>query len=496
MSRRALRAGLCALAALAFLLAAFVPWFESQRGTGGDDDGPRASYQLQGGERCDHGRCHDVGYTGARGLGDDGFAALGWATLAGALGTVALTLAVAGVRRRHRPLRAWAATSAALTAGLGAMFVASETLSRSDDVARGWGLAALVIGAMVAGLGLAAPSSEPLVEHRPERRWALVVALAGGAGVAWLSLANHGWWHGVGAFRAIAASPLGREVCDGDDCQSGALGGGDDGFRLCARLTVGLIAALLVPATGAAARTAWGYAAGAWGVATVILALLGLAVGVGAAALHPSGVADSLAWGLPTFAAALVATTAAALLARRRMTATELDEPEASAPVRTGLQPRAATAVRLVLPSLGAAPAPTTATAPAATTSAAAVAVTSISPGIGVWTRPLAPAPEDAHAGPRVLGGPSLAPAPAAVVGAHEPGVPPNPATASPPWALATREAFEPPPPPRATATPSPVVTAPVLARRVSPTCPGCRQATLWHGKRGAWWCSTCKRVL
>ena len=34
------------------------------------------------------------------------------------------------------------------------------------------------------------------------------------------------------------------------------------------------------------------------------------------------------------------------------------------------------------------------------------------------------------------------------------------------------------------------------LAPRPSPYCPTCRVATLWHAKRAAWWCSTCKRTL
>ena len=46
------------------------------------------------------------------------------------------------------------------------------------------------------------------------------------------------------------------------------------------------------------------------------------------------------------------------------------------------------------------------------------------------------------------------------------------------------------PPPPRPAPAPAP------MAARPSPYCPTCRVATLWHAKRGAWWCSTCKRTL
>lgn len=58
-----------------------------------------------------------------------------------------------------------------------------------------------------------------------------------------------------------------------------------------------------------------------------------------------------------------------------------------------------------------------------------------------------------------------------------------------------------PPPPPPMMAAYLPPLSAPPpaaapLGPRPSPICPQCRGATLWHGKRAAWWCSTCKRAL
>ena len=607
MSRRAFRAGLCALAAALFLLAAFLPWFESRRPAAPDDeDAARASYQLQGGERCERGRCKPVAYTGARGTRDDLFALLGWATLAGALGTVALTLATAGARRRHRPLRAWAATSAAISAGLGATFVASEIISRHDDVSRSWGLVVIVAGAIIAGVGLALPEAAGAPDRRPERRWGPAVALAAGSVIAWISLADHGWWQGVGAFRTIAASPLGREVCDGDDCQSGALSGGGDGFALLARLSVALIAALLVPAMGAAARAAQARAPGAWGVSAVALALAALVAGAGAALLAPAGAASSVDWGVPGAAVALLAVTAGALLARRWVTSVERDDADLPAPVsaraavalRGGLpsaaqgglppsgsragvpevahggQPSAASrgglpsanpggrlagvdvapGARPVLPSLSppppsatpASPAPPDTTyaayarylppqpaapepAPAAIDTPYDDYVTFMPPTL--QTPPASPPPAPlgppAYASfrPPPTSGPTygtMVPlaAPAAVspfaptmppaaappggtpwpspAVARWPSAPPAPAHgAAPPWAGAPRDQFA-PPRPGASGPPGrgQVAAAPPLARRASPLCPGCKQSTLWHSKRSAWWCSACKRVL
>jgi hypothetical protein len=41
-----------------------------------------------------------------------------------------------------------------------------------------------------------------------------------------------------------------------------------------------------------------------------------------------------------------------------------------------------------------------------------------------------------------------------------------------------------------------PAPAASPIARRPAPLCPTCRSATLWHGKRAAWWCTTCKHAL
>ena len=552
MSRRALCAGLCALAAVAFLLAAFLPWFESRRGGGGGDDDdserPRASYQLQGGERCERGRCKDLTYTGGPGLRDDVFAVLGWTTLAGALGSVTLMLAVAAARRRHRPLRAWAAASAATTAGLGAMFVASETVSRQDDLARGWGLAAVTVGAIVGGIGLALPATAAAPDRRPERRWLPALGLMGGAAIAWLSLTDHGWWHGVGAFRAVASSPLAREVCDGDDCQSGALLGGGAGFAVLGRLTVALAAALLLPALGAAARVVQGRAAGAWGAIAAGLAAVALACGAGAAALHPAGTAEGLAWGLPGFASGLIAVIAAALIARGWVTATEAGEvviaaappsgparlaPRVATP-RPALAPLAAAGARPVLAPLGARPdpssplaAPPTDAAPdpyaASSPIAAAPPPIDAAPNPYVPASPIASAPNPYPPSSPIASAPSPIAAASAPLDARSPfarppspyappvalatappgmastGPRPPPGAPSPAWVNAPREQFVPPRPDANAGGPpvrGQVVTAAPLARRASPTCPTCKQATLWHGKRGAWWCSACKRAL
>lgn len=581
MSRRALRAGLCALAAVAFLLAAFLPWFESRRG-GGDDDpeSPRASYQLQGGEACARGRCRDVGYTGAPGTRDDVVAGLGWTTLADALTAVTLLLAVAAARRRHRPLRAWAATSAASAAGLGALFVACETISRRDDIERGWGLAAITVGAVIAGVALALPAAEGPPDRRAWRRYGPALAIAGGAMLAWLTLTDHGWWRGVGAFRAIAASPLGREVCDGNDCQSDALALGGSGFLLLARLTAALIAALLVPALGAAARAAAARAPGAWGVAAMVLALAALATGTGAAVLHPSGGPDGVAWGLPACGAALAAVTLGALVARRWVTSVEdvavvAAPPRPSTPLSRALGPRPAPgaagapalaprppgAPRPVLPALGAAAAAAPASAgppsPAGPVPTSSLAATNpwlgalpvggaapaptgpIDPMAGPGRSPFAPpvaaavAPRSPYAPPVATDGPAgamaVAPrspyappaspyappvAPSAPASPYAPPASPsapaspyarpgfNPAGATSPYAppaaiAAPRDAFVPPRPGAAAPPVRGQVVAPApMARRASPSCPQCRQATLWHGKRGAWWCSACKRTL
>jgi len=41
----------------------------------------------------------------------------------------------------------------------------------------------------------------------------------------------------------------------------------------------------------------------------------------------------------------------------------------------------------------------------------------------------------------------------------------------------------------------APAAPAP-MPRRVAPLCPTCRSSTMWHGKRAAWWCTTCKHAL
>jgi hypothetical protein len=521
MSRRALRAGLCAAAAIAFLLAAFLPWFERWRAGDDGDDGPRATYQLQGGERCERGRCKNVGYTGAPGMRDELFAVSGWATLAGALGTVALTLAVAAARGRQRPLRGWAGASAATTAGLGALFVAGETISRHEELIRGWGLASTSLGALLAGVAIALPTEAAPPDRRPERRWLPTTLLAGGALIAWIALADHGWWRTAGAFRALAASPLGQQVCDGDECTTAALAGGGGAFAALARLTVMFAAALLVPAAGAAARVAQGRAAGAWGIAALTLAALALGCGGAAAALHAARAHDTIGWGLPAFAVGTAAVPVAALLARRWITALDVEDVVLAPTPRTGAiaariagategtplgpiaiatrvpggMPPPTSGAKPVLPSLGAPPSPSPSPSPGANAIASAGPGPSpspfpvASPGANPSPFPVASPGANALPPPSPPAAPSARPAPSLAPG-H---LPPAP---KPAWAALPRADFVPRPGEPGPSARVVVAAPPSLARRVAPRCPTCKQSTLWHAKRGGWWCTACKKVL
>ncbi|MBL8626907.1 MAG: hypothetical protein JNK64_36805 [Myxococcales bacterium] len=69
---------------------------------------------------------------------------------------------------------------------------------------------------------------------------------------------------------------------------------------------------------------------------------------------------------------------------------------------------------------------------------------------------------------------------------------PPPAAPTAPPAIAAYAPALSPAPP----SLHRPAVAPAPLAPRPSPYCPTCRVATLWHAKRAAWWCSTCKRTL
>ena len=90
--------------------------------------------------------------------------------------------------------------------------------------------------------------------------------------------------------------------------------------------------------------------------------------------------------------------------------------------------------------------------------------------------------------GPRPVLAPLGAPTAAAVA-------PPTAAAPAPPAIAAYAPALS-PAPPRPMTQPLRPPTAPVMAPRPSPYCPTCRQPTLWHSKRNAWYCSACKRTV
>jgi len=480
MTPRAASAGLCALAAIALLIGAFVPWLavEPRTARDGDDsflgmfddggprrsydygarsvdfaapEGLRANYGLTGGEVCERVRCQPRSYTGRPGLADDLFAWLGRVTMGFTLGGVALLVVLAFARGRRRPiLRAWVATAAAFAAASGGAFVASENLSRRvPDLQMANGLLAVVVGAVLAGLGAAWPTGGARPAVSPARRYGLAAAVAVLAMLAWVTVARRVWWAGSESFDVLRASPLGLEVCDDGRCHVAAIGGGRVGLTILARLTVALTAAALVPALGTAARALRGVAPGAWAWTTVAVAGLALATGTGAVVSYAGNEVMGPSWGVPVFGVALAGVIAAAVMAALGLRATDDDAGEL-APARV-VDPAGVFGPRVIpgrppvkphLPALGAAPPLVTAGAVATGAAAAsAAAVANIT----------APAPQ----------------APPVPVPVPVPAAPASPAAA--------------PAPP---------------TRRTAPTCPTCRVSTLWHGKRAAWWCSTCKQTL
>ncbi len=452
MSRRGIRAGLCALAAVAFFVAAFLPWFESARGAPRDtwsESSARAVYQLHGGERCERGRCRDVAYSGRPGVADDLFAALGWTTLAGCLATASLALVTAGSRRSRRRHGGWAATAAAITVAAAAMFIASQTLSEGANLVRAWGLTFTVIGAITLGIGVGLPDTGG-VPMAPARAWGAALALAAGALVAWASLVDHGWWRATATFDQVTGSPLGLEVCDGPACRIANRPQDGAGYRLLAWLTVGAAAATLVPATIAAVRTAMARAAGTAGLAAALVATGAAVVGAGCALGYPGQRLVSVDWGVPGFALGMAAVIVGALASRRWCTVTDVDATPAPAPSIAPTRPAAVAPARPPL------------------------APTGVSPLPGARP-PLAPRWASPPPGPR-------------------PPLPPL-ATSAP---LATTAPAGPRRPTMTATTTAPAAAGPGrdLGRRAPPRCPGCGQSTLWHGKRTAWWCSACKRVL
>jgi hypothetical protein len=249
-------------------------------------------------------------------------------------------------------------------------------------------------------------------------------------------------------------SPLGVEICDNGECRLAGALGATSRLRVLACLTSLFAAALIAPAFGTAARVARGIAPGAWAWAAAVLAGCALGAGVATWASYPPSDIMTVGWGLPVFAIAMAGTGAAAvtsvMLFGARDDETEGGGVRPAAAMTGGIAPGA----RPVLVALG----------PAVTTPAAA-STDKASPS------PYAPKP---------------APAPQPAAETTPSPYAPKPAPAPQPAAT------EPAQPPRSAGP----TAAALLAKKTSPTCPTCRVATLWHGKRGAWWCSTCKQTV
>ncbi len=518
MTRRAASAGLCALAAIALLIAGFVPWFEIKPGTGEDrdafrgmydparpgawaegDEAPdrelRANYGLVGGEVCERLRCQPHGYAGARGLSDDLFAWLGRLAMGATMSAVALLVVLAFARGQRRPiLRGWAATVVATAAGLGAAFVASEVLSRrAIDLQAANGLVAMIVGAALAGLGIGWPTGEVASSASPARRWGLTAALALLVLIAWIAVGRRAWWSGAQSFGGLHASPLGLEACADGRCHVASIGAGRAGLTLLARLTVALAAAAIVPALGAAARAGRGVTPGAWAWSAAVLAGLALTTGIATAVSYAGNDVMTIGWGLPVFVVAMSGVVAAALVAAAtlRTADVELEGDATRGPQLRAAPPRgpgapgdARAGLRPVLPALAAAPGPSgTAAAPGPGASngharyaprppvvtTGAVASGAAAASAAAVASIIAPDPAWVAAGPGAMT--LTAPAPDAL----GPGIG-QAATAG--RALAPRGGSGP------------------ATHRTAPTCPTCRVSTLWHGKRQAWWCSTCKQTL
>lgn len=457
---RNLGALFCGMAAVALLVAGFMPWFATQhddddsRGNDrsfeayleakqladDDSDGPtwagevRGNFGLVSGETCVRLTCTAARYTGARGLADDAFAWLGRATLGAALAGVALLITTAlAARSQRRPiLRGWAVTVVATAAGLGAAFAAAQTLDEIPGyLQRGMGLGAVITGAALAGLGAAWPWG-PRGDGSGVKRVGLALAVAVLALLAWFTLAQHAWWRSGRTLDILRVSPLGVEVCDGGDCRLSTALGARSALRVLAAATSLCVAAMIAPAFGAASRIARGIAPGPWAWATAVLAGLGLAAGLATWASYPSNDVMAVSWGLPVFALAMAGSGAAAVAAAIFVRSRDLEGSRVHDRVAT--DGAVAPGARPVLAALGAAG------------SAA----------------PAAAEPDTSRYAPR-----------------------PEPV----PTQVQPQQAQT-----RSSSPPTGPTTAALLAKRTSPMCPTCRVATLWHSKRGAWWCSTCKQ--
>ncbi|MEZ4401994.1 MAG: hypothetical protein R3B06_18330 [Kofleriaceae bacterium] len=420
MSRRAVRAVLCAAAAIALILAAVTPWWRS---ADPDDDVGRANVTLIGGEACTGAprvTCQALSLAGRPGLRDDAFAWSSRVTFGGALVVGALALALAFAGGRPRPLLGPAAAAgAAAVAASGATTVAIASLPRLPGIpTTGAGLELTLVGA---GLLVAAAAwpREAGGAGRRARRWAWAGAVVGAAMVHWITLASRSWWHAATEFGTRTRSPLGIEVCDLGRCGQSGNGAAPLGQWALLALAAAAGAAALIAALGLATRLALGAPARRWAWAAAIAA--GGALATAGAALAVPVAGAHVAAGAWIELAALAASIALAVIAAR--TATDAAATATGASIPRGPRP--------VLAPLGAgaagAPTPAPPRAPTAP------------PAIAAYAPALSPAP-------RV----------------------PGPAGA----------------------------TTSGLGPRPSPYCPTCRGATLWHGKRAAWWCSACKHTL
>ncbi len=444
MSRRAVGAALCAAAAIALVVAAFAPWWRII--DRGEDTGMRANFSLLGGELCRTGgeiACKTLSYTGRIGLRDELFAWTGRLTLAAILvaATLALVLAFAGGGRRAI-LRATTATTAAIAAGLGAAVIALEQLPLSGDTQLASGLWAAMIGCLCASAAAAWPIGEPGAIPAA-RRWSLALGVLALALIAWTTIGLRVWWTGTGTFSSRGMSPLGIELCDRDQCTQ--LGLGPRRLPALATMTAAaaFAAALVVVSIGLATRVVRGVAPRGWAIATAIVG--GLAVSFGAAALlvvpRRGATIGPGAWGFLIAGAGLVALAIVSRRVVRWIDPVDTDAPDGVRVLPFGTAPQGPRPVLTPLAPLG--------------------LPFSLNPPTANAAAPNANTP--------IARSPFAPPAPPAI--APSPYAPP---------AIAPR---------------APVVAAPI-PRRVAPLCPSCRGATLWHGKRAAWWCTACKQTL
>ena len=443
MNRRAAGAALCAAAAIALLLAAVLPWWRVVDHDGGV--GARAHFTLLGGEQCvAEGKtaCVSLSMAGKPGARDDLFAWGGRATLALALVTAGLALAMAFLGGRpRRALRATVATFALATAAASALVVSIERIPMAFGIPTlASGLWLALLGAALAAAGAAWPVAVGDARNAG-KRYGLAGAIVGLVIVAWATLALRVWWTGDAEFGTRSRSPLGYELCDLGTCARYGNGAASVRSYLALALVSATAAVMLAAALGAAVRIARGTAPGGWGLTSLIATGAALVSMIIALVVVPGG-ESHLAIGVPLYGVAALGLGVAVVLGRRWIRAVDAGD-ELAPTARFGQVPSGPRPVLAPLGVTSPGPAPQS-WAPAAVT-----------------TSPYAP--------------PFAAPAPPAIP-AYAPALSPAP----------PRPVLQPLRPP----------TAPMMAPRPSPYCPTCRQPTLWHSKRGAWYCSACKRTV